>query len=174
LSHWLAKWMLNRRPDPVDLAADLARYIPGDEVVDLVDPREHADLLIREVDVGMNEELLRELDDRAVRPADVLARAARRAQARYDVDDEVDLVGQQRIQVDERLGREPWEADVRCQLRRIRESPAMLREELAELSLSVCILREDALARNFRDVRRLEMHLQGLREAVHETGQLDT
>ncbi len=46
--------MLNRRPDPVDLAADLARDIPGDEVVDLVDPREHADLLIREVDVGVN------------------------------------------------------------------------------------------------------------------------
>ena len=67
------------RLDPVDLAADLAGDVPRDELVDLVDARERADRLIGEVDVRVDEELLRELDDRAVRAADVLARAALRS-----------------------------------------------------------------------------------------------
>ena len=57
-----------------------------------------------QVHVRVDEELLGELDDRAVGAADVLAGAALRPQAGDDLDDQVDLVGQQRVEVDEALG----------------------------------------------------------------------
>ena len=145
---------------------------PETSVVDLVDPREHADLLIGEVDVRVDQELLRQLDDRAIRAADVLARAARRPQARDDIDDEVDLVREQRIQVDERLGRKLGEADVGGQLRGVREPATVLREQLTKLGLGIGVLGEDTLARDFGDVGWFEMNLQRLREAVHQAGEL--
>ena len=58
----------------------------------------------------MDEELLGELDDGAVGAADVLAGAALRAEAGDDLDDEVDLVREQRVEVDERLALELGQA----------------------------------------------------------------
>ena len=49
------------------------RDVALDQVVDLVEPDQLADVLVREVDLRVDEHLLRELDDRAVRAADVLA-----------------------------------------------------------------------------------------------------
>ncbi len=79
-----------------DLGAHLGADVALDEVVDLVESHERAELLVGEVDGGVDEQLLRELDDGAVGAADVLARAALGAEPRDDLDDEVDLVGQQR------------------------------------------------------------------------------
>ena len=82
---------------PSAIAAILPRTsradVALDEVVDLVEPRERRrPAASARFDGRVDEQLLRELDDRAVRAADVLARAALRAQARDDLDDEVDLV----------------------------------------------------------------------------------
>ena len=79
LRHRLRERVLDLLPDLVDLAADLAGDVAGDEVVDLVDPGERADRLGCQVDVRVDQELLGELDDRAVGAADVLARAALRS-----------------------------------------------------------------------------------------------
>ena len=89
---------------------------------------ELADWLIGEVDRRVDQELLGELDDRPVGPADVLAGAALRPQAGDDLDDEVDLVGQQRVQVDESLGGQLGEADVGSQVRAAREAASVLLE----------------------------------------------
>ena len=92
--------------DGRDLRAHLGADVALDEVVDLVEPhqRRRAAASAR-FTAGIDQELLRELDDGAVGAADVLARAALRAQARDDLDDEVDLVRQQRVEVDEALAR---------------------------------------------------------------------
>ena len=87
--------------DGGDLGAHLGADVPLDEVVDLIEPHEGAERRVGEVHGRVDQELLRELDDGAVRAADVLARAPLRAQARDDLDDEVDLVREQRIEVDE-------------------------------------------------------------------------
>ena len=55
----------------------------------------------------------------------------------------------------------------------IGEPAAVLVEELAKLGLGIGVLREDAFARDFGDVGRLEVDLQGLREAVHQARELD-
>ena len=78
--------------DGGDLRAHLRTDIALDEVVDLVEPNERAERRVGEVDSRVDEQLLRELDDGAVGAADVLARAALRAKAGDDLDDEVDLV----------------------------------------------------------------------------------
>jgi hypothetical protein len=51
----------------------------------------------------VDEELLGELDDGAVGPADMMAGATLRAQTRDDVDDQIDLVRKQWIEGDEIL-----------------------------------------------------------------------
>ena len=65
--------------DGGDLRADLRANVALDEVVDLIEPRHRADRLVCEIDGRVDEQLLGELDDGAVRAADVLARAALRA-----------------------------------------------------------------------------------------------
>ena len=80
--------------------------------------------------------------------------------------------GQQRIQIDERLRRKLGEADVGRQPRGIRQPPTVLREQLTKLGLRIRVLGEDTLARDFGDVRWLEMNLQRLREAIHQAGEL--
>src|SRR5205823_3494281 len=77
LSDRVSKWVIHLSFDGVDLPADLARDVPGHELVDLINARKHADLLVAEVDVRMDEELLRKLDDRPVRTTDVFARSTR-------------------------------------------------------------------------------------------------
>ena len=76
-----------------------------------------ADRLIGEIDRRVDQELLGELDDRPVGAADMLAGASLGPQAGDDLDDEVDLVGEQRIEVDEPLGGQLGEADVGGQVR---------------------------------------------------------
>ena len=101
----------------------------------------------------------------------MLARAALRAQAGDDLDDEVDLVGQQRVEVDEAVASQLGQLDVGGEPRVLREPAAVLVEELAERSLGGRVLREHAPAGDLGDVGRLEVDLQ--REAVHQAGELD-
>jgi hypothetical protein len=101
LRHRLRQRVVDLLRDGGDLRAHLGADVALDEVVDLIEPHEVAELGVGEVHRRVDEELLRELDDGAVRAADVLAGAALRAQARDDLDDEVDLVRQQRVEVDE-------------------------------------------------------------------------
>jgi hypothetical protein len=88
-----------------DLCSHLRADISFDEVVDLIEPDDGAQGEIRKIDGGVDEQLLRELDDCSVRAADVLAGTALCAQARDHLYDQVDLVGQQRIEVDETVSR---------------------------------------------------------------------
>src|SRR5436190_900118 len=74
-----------------------------DEVVDPIEGGERADRQICDPHIRVDQELLGELDDRSVRAADVRADAALRSKARHDADDEIDLVREQRIEVDELL-----------------------------------------------------------------------
>ena len=94
-----------------------------------------------------------------------------RPQARGHLDDEVDLVGHQRIEVDEALRRQLGQLDVGREPGAVGEAAAVLGEELAQVLLGLGVLRQHALARDLRDVRRLQVDLQ--REAVHEARQLD-
>ena len=71
----------------------------------------------------------------------MLARAALRAQARDDLDDEVDLVRQQRVEVDEALARELRQLDVGGEPRVLGEAAAVLVEELPERGLRGGVLR---------------------------------
>ena len=114
------------------LAAHLAGDVALDEIVDLVEAGERAEGLVREVHGRVDEELLSELDDGAVGAADVLASAALRAQARDDLDDEVNLVGQQRIEVDEAVARQFGQLDVGGEPGVLGEAAAVLFEQLAE------------------------------------------
>ena len=101
----------------------------------------------------------------------MLARAALCAEARDHLDDEVDLVRQQRIEVDEAVASEFGQLDVRGQASVLHEPAAVLVEELPERSLGVRVLREHAAAGHLGDVRRFQMDLQ--RETVHQAGKLD-
>ena len=62
----------------------------------------------------------------------MLARASLRPQARDDLDDEVDLVGQERIEIDKAVAGELRQLDVRRQPRVLGEPPAVFVKELAE------------------------------------------
>ena len=157
--------------DIVDLAAHLAGDIPRHQVVHLVDPSQGTERLRREIDVRVNEKLLGELDDGAIGAANVLARSALRPQPRDRLDDEVDLVGHQRIEIDEALRRQLGQLDVGREPRVVGEAAEVLGEELAQVLLGLGVLRQHALARDLGDVRRLQVDLQ--REAIHEARQLD-
>ena len=101
----------------------------------------------------------------------MLARAALRAQAGDDLDDEVDLVRQQRVEVDEAVAGQLGQLDVGGEPRVLGEPPAVLVEELPERRLRGGVLREDASAGDLGDVGRLQVDLQG--KAVHQPGELD-
>jgi hypothetical protein len=77
---------------------------------------------------------LSQLDDRAVRAADMAAGAALCPQARHDLDDQFDLVGQQRVEVDEGLSVDLWQPDVGPDAR-ILDEPAAIRVEQRPQSL---------------------------------------
>jgi hypothetical protein len=95
-----------------NLRADLRANVPFDKIVNLIKADELADLGISKVHGRVDQQLLGELDYRAVRAADMLARAALRSEARDHLDDEVYLVRKQRIQVDEVFARQLRKADV--------------------------------------------------------------
>ena len=98
--------------DRGDFAPHLAIDVRLDQIIDLIDAGELADWLIRKVDSRVDQDLLGELDDRPVRPAYMLADAALSPQAGDHLDNEVDLVGQKRVEVNESLGGQLGEADV--------------------------------------------------------------
>ena len=54
----------------------------------------------------MNQELLGQFDDGAVGPTDVTVSPTLSAQPRNDVDDQVDLIGQQWVECDEGFSRQ--------------------------------------------------------------------
>ena len=69
----------------------------------MIEADQRANIMLRQPGLRIDQKLLGELDDRAVGAADVPAGAALRPEARDDLDDEVDLVRQQRIEIDEGL-----------------------------------------------------------------------
>ena len=83
----------------------IARDIAGNEVIDLVDAGKRADRLLGKVSIWMDQELLRQFDDRTVGASDMLAGAALHAQARDHLDNDVNLIGQQRIEIDKTVRR---------------------------------------------------------------------
>ena len=167
----LGERVLDGVGDGVDLAADLGRDVAGDEVVDEVERGEAADRLRGETGVGPDEELLGELDDGRVGPADVFGRAALGAEARDNADDEVDVVREERVELDEPLGGELGEPDVGRELGVLGEPAVVVGVEGAEGGLGVGVLGEDPLGRDLGNVGGLEVDLRG--EPVHEPGELD-
>ncbi len=101
----------------------------------------------------------------------MLARAALRAKPRDDLDDQIDLIGQQRIEIDEAVTGQLWQLDVGGETRVLREPASVLVEELSQGLLRGSIFRQNTSAGDLGDVRRLQMDLQ--REAVHQAGKLD-
>ena len=171
--HRLGQRVPHLPPDVVDLAPHLARDVPGHQVVHLVDARERADRRRGERDIRVDQELLGELDDGAVRPAHMPAGPTLGTKPRDHLDDQVDLIGKQRVEIDEGLGGELRQLDVRGEPRVVGEPPAVLGEEPAQALLRRRVFREHALARNLGDVRGLEVDLGLTRKTVHQSGQLD-
>src|SRR5260221_2996663 len=89
-----------------DLRPDLRTDVAFDEVVDLIEPCHRADSLARKIDGGVDEQLLGQLDDGAVRAAHVFARAALCPKPRNDLDDQINLIWQQRVEIYETVKRE--------------------------------------------------------------------
>ena len=146
LGYRLRLGMVDLGWDRGDLGADIGRDVALDEVVDVVEADERADILGRKPCLRIDQELLGQLDDRAVGAADVPAGAALGAQARHDLDDQVDLVGQQRVEVDEGLSVDVRQPDVGLDAR-VLEKPAAVRfEQRAQGLLGAGILGQDAAA----------------------------
>ena len=103
----------------------------------------------------MDQELLGQLDDGAVGAADMLAGTALGAQTRDDLDDEVNLVGQQGVEVDECLGGQLRQLDVGGETGVVGEPGAMLGEALAQGLLGRGVLGQDALTGDLGDVAGL-------------------
>ena len=76
----------------------------------MIEANQRANIMLRQPASGIDKKLLGELDDRAVGAADMLAGAALRPEARNDLDDQVDLVRQQRVEIDEGLSVELGQA----------------------------------------------------------------
>ena len=171
LGNGLGERVRDLAADIGDLGADLAANVAGDEVVDLVGPRKGADGGVGQGHIGVNQQLLGELDDGAVGAADVLAGTALGAQAGDDLDDQIDLVREQRVEIDEGLGGQLQEPDIGRHAGVVGQPPAVLGEPLAQQLLGRGMLGQDTLAGDLGDVRRLQVHLQ--REAVHQPRQLD-
>src|SRR4051794_37345603 len=120
----------------------------------------------------MDEKLLCKLDNRAVGTADMLARSSLGAEPGDDLDDQVNLVGQERIEVDERLALQRGQGDVCAKSCMCGELPTVLLVGLSQSHLSRRVLRQHAFACDFRDVGRFEVHLLVIREAVLQSGEL--
>src|SRR5260370_1839635 len=157
--------------DGGNLAPHLGADVALDEVVDLVETDQRAEGRLGEPDSRIYEELLREFDDGAVCATDVFARATLRTEPGDHLDDEVDLVGQQRVQVDEAVARELGQLDLRGEARVLGQAPSVLVENFAEHRLCGGVLREHAATRDLGDVGRLEVNLE--REAIHQASEFD-
>jgi len=157
--------------DTGNLAAQLAGDVPRDEVVDLVDACKCAHWQLTESNVPMNEQLLGELDDGAVGAADVATCAALGAQARNDVDDQLNLVRQERVKGDEGISSEVGQAVIGADGGALGQASTVGFELLAEEPLAFCILGQDAAAGYFGNIGWLQVNLE--RKAVHEAGEFD-
>jgi hypothetical protein len=155
----------------VDLAPHFAADITGDEIIHLVDAGKRPNRRRGQVNVRMDEKLLRQFDDGTICAAHVLASAACCAGTRDYIDNEVDLIGQKGIEIDERRGRQLRQFDVSGKTRMIGKSTAVLGEDLTLDLLRLGIFRQHTLARDLGDVGGLEVHLQ--RQAIHQACQLD-
>jgi hypothetical protein len=167
----LRQRVVNFVRDRNDLRPDVRSDIAFDQVVYLVQADQRADRRFGHHGRRIDQQLLRQLDDGAVGAADVLAGSALHPETRNDVDDEFDLVRQERIKIDEALPGQGGERDVSGDARvEIKPRPVVV-VELAENRLGRGGLLQDASARHFRDIRRLQVNLQG--EAVHQLGELN-
>ncbi len=72
--------MLHLLGDLTDLGANLRADVRLDQVVDLIESRQLANGGAPQTHLRMDQKLLCQLDDRAVRAADVLARTSLRSQ----------------------------------------------------------------------------------------------
>ncbi len=170
LGHGLRHGVYFLGRDALDLVADVAVDVVAHQVVDVVDTHQVAYRMIAQSDLGMGQELLGQLDDRAVGAADVAAGPALGPQAGNDVDHQVDLVGQHGIEVDERLAGQLRQADVGRKGRVGGKAATVPLEQIAQGLLGVGIFGQYALAGHLGDVAGLQV--DGRQEAVHEPGQL--
>ena len=140
LRDWVRERLVQLLREGGDLRANFGGNVPLDEVVDLIEAHEVAKLGIGEVDGRVDEELLCKLDDGTVRPADVPARAAVRAQAGDDLDDEVDLIREQRIEVTEALARQLWKPNLGSESGVFGKAATVLVIQLSECGLRSSVL----------------------------------
>src|SRR5262249_53879579 len=94
-----------------------------------------------------------------------------RSEPGHNLDDQIDLVGQQRIQVNEGGATELRQGDLGTHPSVVSKLATVGIVKRAELFLGRCVLCEYPLASNLRDVRRLKMNLR--LEPVHQSGELD-
>src|SRR5437016_14309584 len=118
--------------DRGDLRSDLGSNVALDKIVNLVEANEFAYRLLSEIDGWVNQELLCQLDNGAIRPADMFTGAARSPETRNDLDDEIDLVRQQRIEIDEPVASQFREANVGGQPYVLGESATVVVKQLTE------------------------------------------
>src|SRR5690606_36241875 len=112
-----------------------------------------------------------ELDDGAVRTTHVSARASLGAEAGNDLDDQIDLIGEKRIQLGKGLCVERNRVEPPADLRGLRELPPVLLEELLQLGGSSGLLLQDAYGGHLADIRRREVDLD--LEAIPQPRELD-
>ena len=93
-----------------------------------------------------------------------------RAQTGDDLDDEVHLIGQQRVEIDEAVRSEFRQPNIGGQSRILREPGALCLEQLSQRGLCFSVFCENAAAGDFGNIGGFEMDLE--RESIHEARQL--
>src|ERR1017187_1464597 len=109
LRHWVAQLPSNGS----NLGANFRPDVAFDEIVDLIQSHQGSQLFVGQVDGRIDKQLLGKLDDGAVSTPDVLTQSALRTQTRYDLNDEVYLIWQERIEVNEAISRELGKLNLR-------------------------------------------------------------
>src|SRR5581483_6661754 len=124
------------------------------------DCSERADRFLSQPNGRIDQQLLGNLDDGPIGTADVLHGPALRAQARDNLNDQVDLVRQQWVEVDERFGGQRRQGDIGCEAGVVSQPTPVPLEKVAQRSLGLGVLREYASAGDLGDIRWLEMDLK--------------
>ena len=174
-----------QRHDPHDLGVEAVVAVRASDLLDLVAPRgrnhlleervrtierhERADGVAAETDCRVGDQLLGVLDDRAVRPTQRLWRATLGAPGRDSVDQDLELVGHQRIEANEVLFAERLVA-IGLQRNGCGELVPVLVESVTDSRRAVGVLVEDAPAGHLVDIRREQVDTD--REPVDCLGQL--
>jgi hypothetical protein len=105
-----------------------------------------------EIDRGIDQELLGQFNDRAVGSADMSARTPLRSQPGDDLDDEIDLIRQQRIEIYKSVAANLWEPDVRSHARVVDQPAPVFVIQSAERLFGLAILGKNTATCHFRDV----------------------